>query len=773
MNQPYYQPPQAMNGPSATQINPQYLQPNLPHQVCFIPQLQVLPHVAQVLPAMVGQIMLDLQNHAQIGPHRTYFFNLMSENAYQNKNFHELMSFAADLFDLYVTAHRMAHQQAFEMAVDRAIQIFLGSRVLQNPQVASYLNPQMVGDFQLLIQEGRNLAQEIANLRNQRMVPQGGYNYNGVPNGAPNNNYTPYQPGAMAYATSTTPNRPSALSAAAPTTMAPAPYLNQGQFVQSAPAPGPTRYEMGAVSPSGAMPVQAVYNLPPNAVGTVQVPRQDISAPTPTPAPQAGRSRWGKQSGEATAAPTQPAAPVVAPKVSTVPDPIIRDGQSTLAYDERPLDLIVTERGEEIAPAHLVKDDPGWQFRPTVNNPYRLAYDPNEYMLTLVRTPLGEVNEVLIEWTEAMDYLKHELNPELREQEQQRRDVNRTDKPIYDWSVIAALRPAASKSVSLPPKDEEQAAGLPDDPNLRDVPTFTPEVGQVRLAGTLAQGISDVDKMLRLEGRGGITRDTYEAYFDIPSVFVLPDQQWRDQLIALGSALSFDDLHVQFSQFMELDDPDVVRELDERITKVVNAAVREGLGVTCRIDSFLGDWPDLRAVLVERYAGTEYVDKLNDVAEELIGGVFNVMDVSQTSDYLASLGYAAEVEEEQTDTTEEVLDVLPEAAEVPDVAPETPEEEEVQYVFTNVAVLVDRVSVTTLPISRAEMSLNLESGNLVVEQYQPTLYQAISAIRERTIDHPCVYAHRYLLTNDRQLLELVTGIANRSALLLFDRGTLN
>lgn len=791
MNQPYYQqqPQQVQPAPvSVTHLNQQYFQPNLPHQICFVPQLQVLPHVQQILPQLTGQLMLDLQSNAHLGPHRTFFFNLMADNYYQNRQFMEMVNFAADLYDLYVSQHRMQQQQAFQLAIERTSQVFLASRSLTNQQLMQgYLNPQMINDFQLLVQEARALAQDITALKNSRMQ-QGGYPTNpGMQSMAVPPSYQPHHAGAMSYAVPNNPggNRPSAMSAAAPVQPTPASWNMQQQPVQIQPIEipsAPRRYEMGAVSPAGAMPVSAVVNLPPGAVGTVAVPKL-ADQPAPAAEPRQ-RARWGRGPAEPTApAPTTSTVAIPAePQVSgtytydQLPEPTRVDGSHTTAHDSRPFDLIHTDDGTRIAPAYQVAEKPEWKFRPTLNNPYRIAYDPSMYLLTLVKSPIGEVNEVLVEWTSEMDYLKHELNPKLREQEQQRRDVLRQDRPIYNWSVINALQPNPAKSMSAAPKEDEEA-GMPEDPSLKDVEMFRPEVGQVRIVGTLAQGVNDMDKLLKLEGRRGLARDTYELYFDIPTVLVLPDEGWRDTVVALASATTFDDLHAQFVGFMELDDPDTVRELDQRITVVVNAAVREGLNLKLSIDSFMTDWADLRATLLSRY-GDEYIDKLNDESEVLIASAFNVMDTEQTGTYLASLGYVGEevVAEESgelpTPPAADATDAQPiEPAPTPDKGDEV--EEEVVYVFTNVVVLVERISVTTVPMTREEMSLNLDTGALVVEHYQPALHSACQAIRERTVDHPIAYAHRYLLTSDRKLIELKTGIAVSSALLLFDRGQLS
>ena len=744
---------------SPTQTNTQFFQQNLPHQVCFVPQLTTIPELQQVVPTVVAHLMLDVQSKAQQFAPRIFFFNMVSENWYQNPVFHSLAQLTIDMVDLFMQTRNMPLQQAVSEAVRQATQISMAARVLQNVQMLQpYIPPQVLQDFQALVGEGRQLAGEIENFKMRRTVPMqhqyaASYN-NGVPV-QPMSQYPGYpQPYLQTQPAGA--SRPSAFSAsnnqphpyqaavtAAPVTIQP---------VSDAALSRPGRYDMRGIEDAPVQPVspqqmvQQMLNAAPLKVQPAPAPAQPTAPPT--------QARWGVRPSQDSSTPA--AAPVTAPAPQPQPQ--------SLHEDLRPLDYVVGDDGTELVPAHLVAGEAGWAVSFTVEKPYRLAYDPAKTMLVLQRTLDGTVSEILIPWSSEMDYLKHELRPELVEQEKQRRAAGSPVEKRFTWNAVAALKPVEGRATSQLPKGTDIATIAP---SSEDIPVFTPKAGEVRLVTTIVQGLQDADQRLRVEGRGGLEKESIELYFDLPEMLVLPDDPALIEVIGtLGDLPDFSSLHDALLQQKEDLEDATFAQLDNRATCVLNDALRDGLNLTeWSVDSFIGDWFELRDLLVKTY-GDEKIEQLNLAAPRLISSAFRVLPRDETDRYVASLGVAvSELEDTATDTLPET----PAAGEETQEETTSDEVTENEYTFPNVVVLATRVSVTTVPVTREEISLDLTTGALVSEEILPQLHGGLSAILKRTDDYPVTYAHRYLRTRDRKFIEIVRGIANPDAILLYDR----
>lgn len=772
----------------------QFLVQQLPQQ---LPQLSSVPQSIGNGAYQIAQMLInDIQTNRGGSNVRAYFFNMMSDGFYNNQNFGQLWQFTVDLIDFYAR-NGMQGQQAIGAGIDKALQIYLAAKALGNMQaLQGYLTQQMIHDFQVLVNEGQQLAAQIKNAQMGHQVPMGGHYQHQAPvnsavmagvnvgaigmtgggNNFPSVGGTPVNSG-----------RPSRLSDNQPVST-PAAFTQPMQMDQPTQRP-PGRYDMSGVNANGAQPVSSIVNVPPSQVGSVTSTTVNAVNPLPVQTKPAGgssgRTVYGRGDDTVVQQPTVEQQPA---QVGALPmQEAEEDLQIEFGNQERMFDLIVTPNGQHIAPAHLVD----WKFTGSKDQPYRLAYDPTETMLVLVKHPATDysaemVTESLIPWNVNMEYLRHELDAKLAQKERDRLEVLRTDKPIHRWSVAEALTPT-SASMSVQPEEFEPDAGIPE-MGLGDIPVFDPEEGEVKVVATLSQGIKTAQDIMRLTGRSGFQREGVELYFDIPTLLILPNEDWVIEVKKLAEMETFDELHHQLSHLTHMDDEESLQQIDQRITKMLLGALRDGMGLRWTFDSFLTDWPDLRETLIKKAGDTdEYLNALNDVAMQLIQATFYRMSTEEADAYVnantPNLDLTPEPEAQEQEgelpTTEVKADdvavaettvegdELTELTSAEPVSVEVVEDEGLSY--DNVVVLLERVSVTVFPMSRFDMLLNLETGPLVHSEYQPNLHRAMQSILQRTAEHKVAYAHRYLMSNDGKFIELRNGILNTDAILLFDR----
>lgn len=788
-----------------------------------LPQLQIPaqfpPTVAPAATAMVTLMITDIQNNRAASYWRAAYHSRMSQQWYQNQEFGKAVQFAADLAELFLSQGNDLNTAA-SRAAQEAVQVTLAVTTMGNPQLLTIMDQQTLADFQGLQNRGQQLKGAIQNFK--MMAYQGGVvsmQMPGMPmgqqGGLPQGLSGPMQTGSyngMQSSIGST-GRPSTLgnvnagpapSAGSHWSPTNAPPINVGVGGATVRAPG--RYDMtniaddpGNAGGSNERAMTMVVNVPPGNVGNVNAATHQVGN---TPEEKSGGFTWGvAPSKPEVVQPTAPhAAAALSPtrqyepvaEMATDPNDLVQAG-----LDMRPFDLIITPDGMEVSPAALGHAT----FTGDRDQPYPMAYDPAEFMLAYIKTPDGRVLESLIEWTEQMDYLDNEINGDLAAKERQRRSIQSGKKVASGWVLAQALKPNWNNTMST--VDEDAIFELPPSTELVDVEIspFVADPSEVLIVDTLSAGIRKGAAGLKLAGAPGLDKSSIEMYMAIPQLFVFPDEEWAERAKALAQADSLDDLHTQLSKFKELEDADLLNSLDGRITAAVNGALVDGMALTkWSIDSFLGDWEELKAALVANFGNDEMLDILQENSTSIIDATFSMLDEANTTVYLTELGYfdpqhAAEEEAQDElarlaaeemaaeaveldnpegegelptgdDTPAEVVATEVEAAGTEEV------EDGAEFTFTNVVVFVDRISVTTIPQTREEISLRLDTGCLIVPSHQPALHAAASAIFARTVEVKMVYQHRYIMTADHKFLELKRGLLNDTALLIFDRGEL-
>ena len=89
---------------------------DLPNVVPNIPPVQCAQGLQPYLQLLVGMSLLEAQNHAGRNPLRTFYFNMLTNNNFQNQDYLELMQSVAEVADYLVSVKHLGITQAIQEA---------------------------------------------------------------------------------------------------------------------------------------------------------------------------------------------------------------------------------------------------------------------------------------------------------------------------------------------------------------------------------------------------------------------------------------------------------------------------------------------------------------------------------------------------------------------------------------------------------------------------------------------------------------------------------
>lgn len=377
---------------------------------------------------------------------------------------------------------------------------------------------------------------------------------------------------------------------------------------------------------------------------------------------------------------------------------------------KRPWDWVLLADGRQVRPAYKATD---WTVTYNPAQPRTPWYDPSESVLFLFLDTDGTVSEVSIKRNDTMDYLDHELDPALRQKEQETRQ-KAEGKLAPTWQLVEDLRP-------LPESPLTTVGLLSEDSAEKPVTLSAPE--EFLITASLADAIKKAGVRMKLEHHDKLGKP-YEFYVDRVVLTTVINPNYLE-LYELQNASSFSHL----LQLMgDLSQQDLVEEVNDRMTVAVNNALYNNLGLSdWSIDEFVDDIGDLIVLLKEKF-GPVVVKALEDRAPEIIS---------------RALTYVT-VEELKSDKVNKLLDGVQDAL-----------------------VWRERTSVTALPVTSDELAVPNDLGVLVSESAMPTIHKTISAIFERTPDVPYVYAGRFITTRDGATYLLAQGFFAEGSVMVY------
>lgn len=712
-------------------------QPSLPHSPPFVIQIQLSQQLQPMLPFITGITMKRVADNAASNKNalRAFLGQILSQNNWQNQEFAQLVQQVGWMGEYYIhTDPRLRQQpeQAFDTAVEDCSRHLMARYAQEyHGQLANYITQDIAMELnkaaagaQQWAAEMRRFHQQLAGAVQQFAPPAygGGPGYmqqqqqqpmpvngpswlGGGPQQQPmypNNGYV----GGVQRVAYATPQHQQ-------------PYQQQpayggrhavSSYGGNAPysAPGFAGNEMkGGLKPRRASnpDTNTMLSMDPNGKRELR---------TWSAEEEAHRLEVERHTGTQRNTGTfQFNPPNATPLVETAPQ---YETWPKLDNPERPFDGMTFEDGTYMKPAATS----GWVKTFDPSKPYTPIYNPEKFILFHLKRPDGTVLEQLEPRTDEMDmdYVQHETDPKLRAAalEQRRSDSGEI---VPEWKLATHMRESNREGMYVSAPNENKAED--------DLPVSQPRVLEsVPITHSLQEGL------LKLSGFAKSSEvepgQLVEMVFEVVTPLMTTGDLGSVMKI-FESATSFEEFRTRLYDHREALTDEVAALIDQRLTASINDGLRYHMGLAhLYIDSFADDYIDLLGVLKNQY-GEGLVNSFVENAPEMIGRSMAVLTDSSLASYL---------------TTQNIGDV--------DVA-------------NCMLVFRDRCNVTQVPWSLADMKIDLSHANLIPES-MVDFREAVLAIFSRTEDWPVSFAHRYLQTSDKKLLELRRGYLDENAYLI-------
>lgn len=757
-----------MLDPQATQFDFR----GLPYQPPFVLPVQIAtPQLQQVAPFITGACVMEVLNMASKNNLRVFHANMLCQYGWQTREFAEMVQQAAFIAEFFMHTKGMQPQQAVPAAATEAAIVSLGILASQYQQGLAPLitSPQVANALNEAVQRGHQWQGELQRFHNTLGAQMGGgpsmpINQYGQGGGPQYGGNAPYLGGNVGGGYPGVSRGPAvgvgrgAYSQFGNRGVDPAVVGSvrggggTGMFdYNAAPSGGGgsgSRMGMGmkpakrkggnnqnntmlTMGADGSRTVEA-WNS-----GDAQV-RVEVESAQRRPAGVGGPFQFKGPGEQMDRMPETAPTRVTAPAARTQPRNLAARAAANAGFP-RQIDPDDIKAGVELADGSIVKmaEDSDWTVTldPT-SYPYRQAYNTETHQLIHVKRPDGTVIEKLEPRTDNMEYEKHELNPTLRKQARERAEANGPNIPGPNWKQVNAVKPVRGSFGGLAAKAAAKVAEGADEAAPVDTSNdlVTPEPFKLDVVSTtLSLKEAQLKLAMFVKGKDVEAGTPVEFQFDVLTPIATKDDL-VEALNQMETAGSFEELIQQLGELAELVDgrdgeyEEVFTTIDTRLTDAINQTLQQNFSLSdWSIDSFHEDYVDLLGALEEKFGG-ELVDRFVTHAPLMIGTALSVLKEEGLAAYLKSI---------DDDGSSSIL------------------------------AFRDRCSITQVPWKFEDLHLDLNGGGQVSEAAMPELHEALSAIFTRTEDFPVTFAHRYLQTADKQLIELRKGYLGTDALLVF------
>ena len=558
-----------------------------PAQVNLSQFMQMNQQVAQMAVAGLFQQLAGSQQKSPI--HQAAFQN-MGQNNFQNQIWNTWAQMVVDLAECYMrsTQQPMQPPQAVQQAATVIFQGYLGSVYMANQMAFQGQLPQPM--LQQLQQAAQTLAQAQQQIQVMKQQTSGQFSaqpqfnqYGGANNvsglavggyAAPNNGYALPDPWAA-----TNPN-------------------------------------------NGRQEISPSYDTPDS--GKPLVPTQEWSSDQPNTGaayPNNAQPQQGQQQMQTNLdAPIDPSKPVPLDVTEVKVDPFYYHPPGFTPNIERPFDVIWNPGGVEIRPAHLAK---GWVRTVGDEALYSPAVDPKQYCYFLAKWPDGTVKETFIKWIPMLDYLRHELDDELKRQAQRQNGVV---VPV-DYAIADI--------------DEKTVTPMAE---IEEGKKYTQASNPLVLEGTFTGGSNtEIERNALIELRAKLALSktdvvpAHEYLSEFQEEIVLTPEA-AERINEIGKYTSFGMAAGDLRAMLQQGKLSVrsYRQLDLRLTKEVCNVVRDSLSIKTAngapiIDSFCEDVVDLVAHIAKKY-GNEISAKLVATTPGILARTLRVLEQFEEED---------------------------------------------------------------------------------------------------------------------------------------------
>lgn len=751
---------------SATQPDQQFFIQGLPGNIPFQPPYQPQNQVQNDLfPMAIGLFLQQLQDNAGRNAPRTFAFNQMSQNAYQNAEFASALESVVEFAEMLVMTRGYSPQEAVGQATEEMARIISCMYAAQFPALMQMVPPGGEGQVQNDMQRGDQIRAAVEAYRRGQQGGGGGFTNATHPRQMQQQGQHPQQPQFPQQAQySQQPQQPSNWSGQQSVWSGnPQPQQQGGPFgnrggMQSQHShgvmPGMThqRPNMGMSGGGGGMFQDNQPQQPSNTVGGVRGSSlgrrkhstvtqsmsggryEDHRTPQQVQQDQQRTTNMGDY-GHQVQTPVQPTprnvemttgpsedfsdSPFPTPKTEHTPS-------NERSWDYRSID------GAEAQPAHLSN----WEVTWSEERPYKIAYDPSTQVKFHIRDREGRVMEEIVPKDSTMEYFNHEVKTHMRS----------NLPPVDDGKVIPADELLGTGKEVYKPKNVDDV----DEATLQDIrkskaPLVLPEIFSALTSQEAYCKAFDLLKNSDMEDQWSKRpiQYAYRQVIPVPNTKVMhASGEDIDLNEVLNATLALESVSEYHRQLVKLTKDKtiprrVIHLLNENSTRVVNDALSAGLGLDWDIDSFLEDWDDLSNAFVENLGDEQGPALRNKMlaryGSKIVGGGLRVLEGEAHTEAFSKTGALSHFHNSKD----------------------------------NMVVLCMLRTETHVPFDASEISLNVQGEVCEIRESElPTLHKAVSDYVKRAKDNFLDNQRITIVTRDNVGIEVFEGALNREFLIL-------
>lgn len=246
--------------------------------------------------------------------------------------------------------------------------------------------------------------------------------------------------------------------------------------------------------------------------------------------------------------------------------------------------------------------------------PYHISVDPSQYVMFHVRFPDGTVKEKATEWTEQMNYARHELNDELRRKSQRSNGI-----------VVEMKVPVST--IGHDPITSDEVAMLVKDGDLKGVPEGPVILSQMYTGSTdmeiRAAVNEDMAELLGVEFSTEVPMPPVE-YVSLATHYLNIDEDVFNLLDELSKCGDLGRVALDLKDLAETGfDSSYYRFLNSRLTSSVNRFMRESMSLSTEIDDFANEATELMDYLATR-KGEHYLNIIKAGAHDILRKAISV-----------------------------------------------------------------------------------------------------------------------------------------------------
>lgn len=600
-----------------TQIDNRFFNNNLPQGNDAVPRIELsqwMQQNQQIGLMAIGVMRSMAQGAANKSPVHTFVYNMFCQNQFQNQVWHQWCQTVVDFVEFLILIKNYPPQQGIEMAAQRTLESCLGVAYGTYPQLQQVTNQQLAGKLIEAQTVYNAICQDVAKYKAGHFArPMGSYTghnpgYTGTTGmapiqvGQPSNGYNGYG------------NQP--------------PVNNAQVSGYSNISSGHNQPTYNTAGPASGEVANSLYDVPSQEPVAPLVPKEEISNDQ-----SFGQSYYVEQPkmqvtsfDQSTSVVEQTDLPIPTNVNEVVVDPTYYQPNGFKLDINRPFDVVYNPGGVEIRPAQLVQ----WEITPGDDAPWPQLLDPTLYCLFLVKFPDGTVKEKFVEWSDSMNYLRHELDAELRRKAYRPNGiVVSSATPI---STIGGDAVKAEEIESLVKDGHIKAKSVP--------PVILPTV---IMAGNDLEAEATVREELSNLLGTHFNEEVPMPCVEYKSSYVHPIQLTAEAFDELGElklskslsnvAQGLRDMLTQGKLSIR-----VYRVLNDRLTEQTNAVLKDGMGLTIEIEDFCEDYLSLEDYL-EQNRGKAMRTVMQGAGEAILNRAITVT-ICSNGDDINDLTYA-------------------------------------------------------------------------------------------------------------------------------------